>query len=364
MAAGVVRRLPMALAVLALVAGLWAGLLRMGWPWPPVVAALPAWHGPLMAAGFFGTLIGVERAAALALQARWAGRAGWLYLGPLLSGAGAVALVAGLPVGAGAWLMALGAAHLTGMTVLMVRQQPSGFSLTLGLGAAAWLVGAVVWALGGVIGAAVPWWMGFLVLTVAGERLELGRVRRRPGWAEAALLMLVGALVAVMALGLRDLALGSLGGGVVAVLMALWLLRFDVARGTVGLPGWTGFAAAGMLAGYGWLAVGGVLAVVDPVSTAGMGYDARLHAVFVGFALSVMFAHAPLVLPAVVGRSFEYRGAFLAVLGLLHGSLALRIGGDVTGWVAARQWGGLLGAVAILVFFGLVAGGMRGRQGV
>lgn len=38
----------MLLAALALLAGLWAGLLRLGWQLPPLSLALPTNHGPLM----------------------------------------------------------------------------------------------------------------------------------------------------------------------------------------------------------------------------------------------------------------------------------------------------------------------------
>uniref|UniRef100_UPI00397A8013 hypothetical protein n=1 Tax=Salmonella sp. SAL4432 TaxID=3159887 RepID=UPI00397A8013 len=41
----------------ALLAGLWAGLLRLGWPVPLPQPLLPAAHGPLMVSGFLGTLI-------------------------------------------------------------------------------------------------------------------------------------------------------------------------------------------------------------------------------------------------------------------------------------------------------------------
>ena len=50
------------LAVLALLAGLWAGLLRMAWQLPLLQPTLPMSHGPLMVSGFLGTLIGLERA--------------------------------------------------------------------------------------------------------------------------------------------------------------------------------------------------------------------------------------------------------------------------------------------------------------
>jgi predicted small integral membrane protein len=36
---------------------------------------------------------------------------------------------------------------------------------------------------------------------------------------------------------------------------------------------------------------------------------------------------------------------------LLHASLLLRVVGDLMGWWSARQWGGLLNALAVLLFF-------------
>ncbi|ACZ87154.1 hypothetical protein [Streptosporangium roseum] len=53
----------------------------------PVPAAFAEQHGPLMALGFLGTLICLERAVAL--------RSRWGYTAPALSALGAVALAAG-----------------------------------------------------------------------------------------------------------------------------------------------------------------------------------------------------------------------------------------------------------------------------
>jgi hypothetical protein len=60
------RRLPLlALALVALVAGLWAGLLRLGLDLPRLRLALAAEHGRLLVLDFLGTQIGRERAVAL-----------------------------------------------------------------------------------------------------------------------------------------------------------------------------------------------------------------------------------------------------------------------------------------------------------
>ena len=58
-------RLIMPFVVLALLAALWAGLLRLGWRLPPLQPQLAGAHGPLMVVGFLGTLIALERAVAL-----------------------------------------------------------------------------------------------------------------------------------------------------------------------------------------------------------------------------------------------------------------------------------------------------------
>jgi hypothetical protein len=54
----------MLLGMLALVGALVGGLVRLGWALA-APAPLAAFHGPLMVAGFLGTVIGLERAVAL-----------------------------------------------------------------------------------------------------------------------------------------------------------------------------------------------------------------------------------------------------------------------------------------------------------
>ena len=54
-------------------------------------------------------------------------------------------------------------------------RQREGFMLTIALAAGCWTVGTALWAAGGAVHEVVGWWIGFLVLTIAGERLELSR---------------------------------------------------------------------------------------------------------------------------------------------------------------------------------------------
>jgi hypothetical protein len=82
----------------------------------------------------------------------------------------------------------------------------------------------------------------------------------------------------------------------------------------------------------------------------GPQYDATLHAFFLGFVFAMIFAHAPIIFPAVLGARMAYRPLFYAHVVLLQVTLAVRLIGDAAGWSAGRQVGGLLNAVTLLLF--------------
>lgn len=341
-------RLPlMLLAALGLLAGLWAGLLRLGWALPSPFAALSANHGPLMLSGFMGALISLERAAAL--QRRWA------YAAPVLAGLGGVLLVLGAPDLVSRSMTVAGSALLIAMFVLILRLQFTDAHLTMAVGAAMWLIGNLLWLLEWPVFRATPWWLGFLVFTVAGERLELGRVLRHSkpvlgAFAVAALLYAIGLYI-----GLFDAAGGVRVGGMALLALGAWLLRFDVARRTVRKSGLTRFIGVCLLLGYVWLIVAGVLWLLfADLFLAGPLYDAMLHAVLVGFVFSMILGHAPIIVPALTQREVRYTALFYGPLALLHVSLLARVYGDL--WPAHiwRLWGGLLNEVAVLVFLALL----------
>jgi hypothetical protein len=64
----------------------------------------------------------------------------------------------------------------------------------------------------------------------------------------------------------------------------------------------------------------------------------------------MIFAHAPIVLPVVLGQQVTWRNRFWAHLVLLHASLALRVGADLSGALALREWAGIGNALAIALF--------------
>ena len=130
-------RLPlMAASLLALLAAMWAGLLRLGWALPSLTPTLAGQHGPLMVAGFLGTLISLERSVAL-------GRP-WTYAPPILAGLGVLSLLGGLPLSVSLSLAVLSSLGLIAVFVLIVRRQPALFNFTMLVGAVAWSIGSIL----------------------------------------------------------------------------------------------------------------------------------------------------------------------------------------------------------------------------
>ena len=132
------------------------------------------------------------------------------------------------------------------------------------------------------------------------------------------------------------------------VALAVWLAVHDVARGTVRGTGLPRFAAACLLAGYAWLAVAGTIWRAAGRPGSGGLNDAALHAVFLGFVMSMVFGHAPVILPAVLRVRLPYRPVLYAPLALLHAPSLVRVAGDLAGSAAARTIGGVLGEAALL----------------
>ena len=340
---------------LSLLGGMLAGLLRLGWDLPTPHADLALLHGPLMVTGFFGTLIAFERA--VALRAMWAG------IAPVLLGLGGITLVLGGPVQLAAGAFVLGSLAYTLASLWLTLRHRELFVATMTLGGLCWLGGNVLWLLGWAVPDIVWWWAMFLVLTIAAERLELSRLLQPPPAAR----LLFAVILVVLLAGV----IGSLSGSLTAwrvlgagmVLLTIWLLRYDVARRTVRMAGLPRFTAVCLLSGYAWLGLAGVGALVLDDPTAGFGYDAVLHAVFLGFVFAMVFGHAPIILPAVARLAVPFRRFFYVPLILLHVALLLRVAGDVLAWNDGRMCGGLLGVFAILLFLVSTAVSVRiGRR--
>jgi hypothetical protein len=337
------RRGLLVIVAAALATGVLAGLGRLG----VFIAWGPAYvveHGPLLVLGAFGTVIALERAVAL-------GR-GWGLIAPGLGAATAIASLTGAPWAAWA---AVGSA--LGMIILdaaIVRRQAAAFTWLMLLGATVLLIGNLAWTLGRPTFGVVPAWIGFFVITIVAERLELSRLSPTPRWAQLGLIVATSLLALTTSAHATVLLACPRGIGALLALLGAWQMRFDLARHTVRRPGLPRFAAAGVLGGAAWLVAAGVVLTCVGLPAAGPHYDAALHGVFVGFVFSMVFAHAPIILPAVARLAMPFTRWLYLPLATLHVGLVARVAGDLLDVASLRRGGGIANAVA-LALFALVA---------
>ena len=338
----IARLLALVLVVLSLAGGVAGGLLRACTA--PVPDTTGAWlvsaavyHAALMIGGFLGTVIAVERA--VAVKRRMA------FLAPLASSLGGVAILLSHPV-VGAWLLVAASVAFIGVNIAVVRRQNASHTRLLLVGAGAWLAGNLFLAAGDVSGA-LPWWFSFLVSTIAAERLEMTRLTRRGPEVEPLLWNVTAMMLGGAALAPVSSLLGGAMFGTSLVALAAWLFAFDVARRTVLADGLSRYMAVCLLTGYGWLAISGVAWV--SMTTGLPTRDAALHALGLGFVVSMMMAHAPVILPAVTRIKVCFGTFFYVPLAVLNLSLVIRLGFGHAD-LLVRGLGALMNAVALGTF--------------
>jgi hypothetical protein len=204
--------------------------------------------------------------------------------------------------------------------------------------------------LGESIYSAVPWWAGFLILTICGERLEISRVLFLKKSSRTLFKIAVGVFSIGLLSSLFSLTLGLRLAGVGLILLGVWLLRFDIARHTIKKTGLTRYIAACLLPGYVWLVIAGGLWLIAGLPANNLTIDAMLHAIFLGFVFSMIFGHAPIILPALMPVDITYRSIFYLPLVLMQGALVVRVIADLMLNPTIRQWAGLFNVLAILLF--------------
>jgi hypothetical protein len=205
------------------------------------------------------------------------------------------------------------------------------------------------------------WWLGFLVLTIAAERLELSRLLAPPRISQglfgiAAGLFLIGVARGEFSAGVAPFT------GVGLIASTMWLLRHDIALRTVRHPGQPRFTAVCLIAGYAWLGIAGLALLLVPPGATTFSYDAAVHAIAIGFVLSMVFGHAPIILPAVTGIRVRVHVAAYLPLGLLHFSVLLRVAADLCESIELRAWSGPVTVLALASYAGVLITASRSNR--
>lgn len=334
------RLVLLALGGASLLAGLDAALLLVG-VWAPVPSdRLPGLHGVVMVLGFLGTVIALERAQSL-------GRT-WGYLAPAVLALGSLALVAGATPMLGKLLLIQGCGLFVAVYVMLLRRAPVAMVAVQVLSAVLALCAALLWLVISIENL-LTFLAGFVVLTIGAERAELAQLAMGPR-AQPRLLALASALVAAIIASMLWPEPGMRAFGLIVVAFAAWLARDDVARRFIRTDGLRRYNAAALLAGYFWLSVAGLTWLIGGPPDTQPRYDTTVHATFLGFAVSMIMAHAPIIFPAVLGRPLPYRPISWLPLAMLHLGMTVRMAGNLVGAPALWQTGSVITVLALLVF--------------
>lgn len=336
--------------MMSLIAGLWSGVIRIGWNLP--LSEIAVHHGAIMVGSFFTTLVSLEKAIPLKRKIAFAV--------PVFSGLTLLITISSFYQIGIASMIAGSVGLLTIQCWYMYTYRADRAAPLMAIGAAFLVIGNVHLATTRFYPSSFPWWMGFLLFTIVGERLELSRFLPVPAKARNWMFVFLG--VFFMGLVLPFHGTGKYLSGVALVGISFWLLRHDVIGIGLRHTGLARYAAFALLAGNLALMVEGIFLLVLPDSL--FAYDSLVHTFFIGFGVTMVFAHGPIILPSVLGSDAKpYTPVLYAWVILLQVSLYLRLISNSLLGLEFRKASGLLTASAIVFYFiTIVVSIFRNRQ--
>jgi hypothetical protein len=331
-------RIPfMLIAMVNLLAGMAAGLVRIGWRLD--VHGLAASHGAIMVGGFLGTLIALEKLIPLKTKI--------LYAIPIVSGGSLIAFCLGLPQEA-VLMITIASLGLSVVFAFYYAKHRELQFLIMFAGALCWLTGNVFLYSENFYPLSFPLWVGFILLIIVGERIEITKflpvTMKQKGILFALLALYVGSSLVSFH------GIGSIVSGIALICISIWLLQYDLIRVSITKAGLTKYVAVALLCGYLALLICGVFFITMQGSI--MSYDVLVHTFFLGFVFSMIFAHGPIILPGVLGISAKpFHRIFYLWLILLQISWLTRAFADSALHFYLRQISGALSVMAILGYF-------------
>lgn len=323
--------------LVSLIIGIYSGLLRMGWEFPLVKGF--GEHGAIMVGSFLGTLIMIERV--ITLKSRL------LLIIPLINAHSIVFFLLDSYKVSYALLLT-GSLGLMCVMFFYAIKYKEYHNYILLFGSICLFIGNFLLLVFTKYTSAVTWWIAFFLLTITAERLELTRYLPVSKKKKIFLMVLLSVFVVGIILPFHNS--GKYISVCSLILTAGWLLFYDIALKSVKKDGLFRYTALLLIIGYFWLIITGVFFVINNDSN--LIYDAGLHSFFIGFVFSMIFAHAPIIIPGILKLNVKpYHPALYIWFVLLQISLIIRIAGDLINNLQIRQGGGILNGIAILCFF-------------
>jgi hypothetical protein len=243
---------------------------------------------------------------------------------------------------------------LTGSTGLILvygiifKRYGEKYILIMLIGGILLVTGLVLLLTGEKYASAVPYWIGFLLLTILGERIDLAKFLPRRKLKNPLLWIFILTFLAGLFMTYHQV--GHIFAGAGMLLIAFWLMKYDIVNKSMKSHGIHRYIGTVLFSGYIWLFISGLIMLINPALV--YAYDAVLHAFFLGFVFLMIFAHAPIIFPGVMGYSFTpYHKSLYTWMILLNLSLLMRIVADLFFLNDIRQISGIISGVIIIGFF-------------
>lgn len=327
------------LVLLSLLTGIFSGWFRIGWYLP---LSLPSGeHGALMVGSFLGTLICLERS--ISYPNRIA------LLVPALNAFSIVFFLISMPKIAYIFLLT-GSAGLTIIYYLLYVKHKGMHLLIMLAGAMCYFIGNAILLNSSFYPSSVMWWIAFLFFTITGERLELSRFILLKNVFKKQAVFVILLLVFIAGIILPFHTFGAYAAAVSLTGAALWLLKYDMAKHSLKKPGISFYSGLLLITGYFWLIITGIFFALGAYF--GSYYDASIHSFFIGFVFLMIFAHAPVILPAVLKLNISPFGRSLYIwYGLLNVTLLWRVLCILPEIAPSKMWAGMFNGIVIIGFF-------------
>lgn len=330
------------IALFSMLVGVYIGFIRIGWVFP-VSNNLPIpHHGILMAGSFLGTLVSVERVVVLKNR--------WVWFIPILMVSSLFFLISQQNQIAFGVLLVGSIGYFFISFQNYITYKLKGDILML-IGAFFQIVAFTIFILTHSYPMSFAGWLLFFLLTIVGERLNLTRFLPVSPKAVIELYVWLGVLIISSFLyhfGFAIVVSLSLWG------ISQWLLRNDIALINIHKAGHYKFLGMALIGAYFWLFITGGLGLIK--SDNPYLYDALLHAFFVGFVLSMVLAHAPIIFPGLLQiKLTPFHPIMYVWLFALHASLFLRVYGDIFESYELRKLGGLFNGISFVGYLLTVA---------
>lgn len=323
--------------ILSLIVGIYTGWLRTGLQFGYIPGL--GEHGAIMVGSFLTTVVIVERIITFKKRI--------ILILPLIN---VLSLVFFLldQYRIAYVLLVIGAGGLTILMFYFTFKFKELHNYLLSIGAMCLLIGNLFLLFLGKYPPASIWWIAFFLFTIVAERLEL--TRYLPVSKLQKVLLSIFLLIFIVGMLMKFHLYGKYLSSLSLILTAVWLLKFDIATKNIRKEGMFRYLGILLMTSYIWLIVTAAIFLVE--SNSMLVYEAGLHSFFLGFVFSMIFAHAPIILPGIIGTNIKvFRPLLYLWFYILQVSLLVRLIGDLLGSYETRQITSIFNGIAILGFF-------------